>query len=121
MISMSLTSSAKTQRKVVFEQTEITDLENLIERADCGVTDDSDLSIDANEVNSLSPKVKDYEIKIKNKKVTSQKVKTEELADGTLVDSYSGFGYVDITYVPKNLKGAMSLNLIPNILYCHFI
>lgn len=70
-------------------------MDQLIERADGGITDDSLLSIKNKDINKLQFN-NDFTAEIGKPKVTSQKLKSEETTNGTVIDTYVGFGYVDL-------------------------
>lgn len=99
--------SNENTEKVVFETKEITDEKILQDRMEKDITDDKEFKADCtlDKESLFDSDGKEYTLKLKSIKATSQKIKETVKANGDSLSEYSAFINAEISVTPTSLSG----------------
>jgi len=105
--SMPVFASTSPDEKVIFNVQEIQDWNDLEQRMDNGVTDDSSVKVDGTISDEIytDDKGRQFKAIVSDKKITSQKVKTVKTKEGKIVNSYVANAIVETRLDPLNVGG----------------
>lgn len=108
--------------KILFQNDEITDLGELENRAKLGISDDKDIKINITTNTILeSRNATDDKIDSKILYTTSQKLKTTQLKDGSIKDSYvmTTFALSSLNFYDENYDSSYGVKIALRVYYDH--